>query len=386
MRRRDAILFAVVLAAAYYAKSSMFFLGGVLATLLFWVVPLDKQPRWHLAVALAVALSMPLIFLTTEKAGHVTIGDAAAINYGIYIDGTPGLPTWKSPVHPVRFSDGLMTYGERPGTNPLSYDAAYWYAGMNPRFNLSGQLRAIKVTLRTYVGFLPSMAVLLVGAFVLYGFRLRTPIPALLGWAVCACLLYGIVHIESRYIAPFVVLFWVAVFSAKADTAASKRATLAVVAGTLLFQTLVHLRQTPDSSQSDGVRVGKALQAAGIEPGDLIATAGGWEDSRDSAGGQAQVAPPNFLSPFAGYVGAKIVASWVDETDGLPMKNRPAPSVWRLSDDELRQRMSQIGVKAIVGFRHPTCCWWIVPGTEYSILVTDSSASRAATVGSGGNN
>jgi hypothetical protein len=212
----------LALACCYYAKTALFVLACVFLALLAAGAGVKPINRQKLAVTTAVFLviSAPLVIAVSRKTNHVTIGEAGPLNYLWYANLNlsadevwEGRPMLKHGPHV--FTDSPMTTefsGPVPGTYPIWYDPAYWWQGAKPRFELSGQLRAMQRTFRTYIAMLPLLWPWLGGLVVLYAFGRRRSArmwmlhawqwPLL--WPIAALArIFGLVHVEERYIAPF---------------------------------------------------------------------------------------------------------------------------------------------------------------------------------------
>jgi hypothetical protein len=385
------------LGLGYYAKSIMFPLALILLTVVFAIPPPGKRARLKVASAALTFLivASPLIALVSKKVGHLSIGEAGPLNYAMNVNGLPGPPSWTpgvngTPEHPPRviLNKPIVLEFATPvkGTNPLGYDSSYWFAGARPHFDLRQQWSAIKVNLHSYLGFLLEMVVIVSGALMLYLLRTRgslrrspgTPFWWFTLWPAAACGMYALVHVEARYLPGFLVLFSLALYVflwQKVDQVART-----AVLGTVLFALLIpavkdvakaSLERSTD--RPEYIRVGEALRAAGVGPGDSLAVAGGstWESA-----GRVYRVTSAFSAYYARYVGTRVIAAIVDADDGKDMPQRQAPEFWHVDAQELARVkgvLAGIGVKAIVALDRPADStpdnWQQVNGTPYSILV-----------------
>jgi hypothetical protein len=159
-------------------------------------------------------------------------------------------------------------------THPLGYDPSYWYAGLQPKLEWRQQVNALRRSWRVYrrvflerwqIGLLvvAGMAVALGGGWA----TLRSGLP-LLAPAVAAFAMYGLVHVEPRYLAPFVTLLWIGlVMGARPPAVAMQVATMLVAVvglGTL------SLTMAPERYS----RAVAELQGAGVGPGDRVGLIG----------------------------------------------------------------------------------------------------------------
>jgi hypothetical protein len=198
-----------------------------------------------------LAIATPFIAAISFQKHRPTFGDSGRIAYAAYIsnleflfpgDGGDFYPDGighaenianysafsKQLTHPVKrvfddpaaYSFGLHT----AGTHPFWFDPSYWQEGVRPAFNLSRQLQvsgyAIAYLLVLTFGLFYQLAV----TVILLLLFLLAPRPStclaaaaevwyLLAPIVIAILMYAIVHLEYRYIAPFICVGWIVLFS-----------------------------------------------------------------------------------------------------------------------------------------------------------------------------
>jgi hypothetical protein len=174
------------------------------------------------------------------------------------------------------------------GTDPLWYDPSYWWQGAKVQVTLPGLLSAVAENMRVLTEWALRMAPLILGALILLflGWRERLT-PALrralswqLLWPLAACAVYLPVHVETRFLAGFVALFWIGVYAGLLSSSRNKAAVVcAVVSAFLLLTfaadsasvTLWELRHPdPDSDQM----AADALHSMGLKPGAGLATVG----------------------------------------------------------------------------------------------------------------
>lgn len=402
----------LALGLGYYAKSIMFPLALILLVVLFALPPPGKGARLKVASAALTFLivAAPLALLVSKRVGHLSIGEAGPINYAMNVNGLPGPPSWVpgvngTPEHPPRtiLSKPIILEFAAPvkGTNPLGYDPSYWFAGARPHFDFRQQWAAIKINLHSYLGFLLEMVAIVSGTLMLYFLSPRGSLRRRPGnhfwwftlWPAAACGMYALVHVEARYLTGFLVLLSLALYVflwQKVD-----RVARTAVLGTVLFALLIptlkdvakkSLERTTDKPEY--IRVGEALRAAGIGPGDSLAVAGGstWESA-----GRVYRVTSAFSAYYARYVGARVIAAIVDADDGKDMPQRQAPEFWHIGTEDLarvKDVLAGIRVKAIVALDRPAdstpADWRQVSGTSYSILLLrtpDSSATAERHLG-----
>ncbi len=233
--------------------------------------------------------------------GRLTIGDAGRINYAEYVgratlwvhwqgeppgSGTPAHPTRKIYQQPAVFEFAAPV----AGSYPPWYDPSYWYEGIRPRFSLRGQAAAIGRCASAYLRFVSKSGALWVwlAAFLFLWkntFRWSRLAPRT-WWALlpsfAALAMYGLVHVEVRYVAPWALVLLLGVmanlrFADSVDSAKSKRLQLLIAAAPVLaiawaaagdVRTLV--RNAPDEQWA----VAQELHELGITPKGNVAAFG----------------------------------------------------------------------------------------------------------------
>jgi hypothetical protein len=227
------LLLALVLAIAYHAKTIMFPLAFVFFFCAGISIPLPLKRLFQLfaSVALFGVLISPLVYFLSVRAGRPTFGDIGSMAYAMYVNGVPdpvhwqaGVPGTGHPLHPMAISSTtppVYIYSQPfQTTYPPWYDGSYWYAGVTPHFERSGQLRVLRDNLRSYylefstrrefiVGFLAFAFFCSSWRIVLAGVLRQWPI-----WlpAAAAFGIYAFVHAEPRFLGAFFTLFWIAMF------------------------------------------------------------------------------------------------------------------------------------------------------------------------------
>ncbi len=225
------VLLGVVLGFAYLVKAVMFPLALVfIAVAAFRARSLRQGVRYAAIAGLGFLLiAGPFITILSRSKHRVTFGDSGSIAYEVYVNGVDQfVPTSSELKHPVnKIYDTPPTYefgGPIGGTYPLWYDSTYWHEGIRPYFDLAQQSRAIAASLVTYSRQFCSVFLQLnvtVALFVLYLIAPHPSASLKRAWAswpllvigLAAMGLYALVYAESRYFAPFIVLFWLAAFS-----------------------------------------------------------------------------------------------------------------------------------------------------------------------------
>ncbi len=228
---RGRVLLGVGLGASlglgYLAKAVMLpvaVLFVALTGLLAWRSP-KMRAAAGLAVVTLVLVAGPWVASVSSAEGHPTIGEAGRLTYLRYVNGVaypfwkPGIDGTGEPEHAPRLlgrnPDVYEFASPVPGTYALGYDPAYWYRGVRPSIRPSEQARALLSNGLFYAGlFGRELGGVAAAILILLLLRGRKPREAsgFLGPAGLAAIglavlgLYGLVYVEGRYIAPFVVL------------------------------------------------------------------------------------------------------------------------------------------------------------------------------------
>jgi hypothetical protein len=331
-------------------------------------------------------VTAPLVALISKQVGHPSIGETGRLNYEWQVNGMPLYTGWTGstddvhgvPEHPPRilFDRPRTLEFTEPvkGTYPLWYDPTYWYAGAKIRLNLREQLAVLKTTIGAYYQLCIVTPGVFAGVLMLgISIRNRKVLPApdrnsrwLIPWALSALVMYAVVHVEPRYVGAYFVLFWLAVYNFlwRRVTAGARVAVLVTVLCTLFIPSSIMLvAETTQALRErtrrpDYVVVGEALRAAGVHPGDRLATVGYSLDAY-----------------YARYAGAQIVAQIVDPKE-----------FWHSSEndfDAVKKGLAKLGVKAIVSRDGPILSaqagGWrevVTPsGDRYSILTLKTNSS-----------
>lgn len=379
--RKHYVALGLAFGLGYYFKAPLFPLGVVLLGGFLLYPPSRGITRRKLLLSLLIFLlaAAPLVTALSSRAGKLSFGEAGRLNYAWYVNGLHPFIGWIGseqgqpfssvqhdlqpqaasandahtsgvPEHPPRRlmeKPLILEFGSPiKGTFPLWYDPSYWYAGANVRFDLRKQINVLGGSLEEYKTIFHQTRVLFYGAAVLSfvaACRKRFPNVTLrefwlLAWPVAAMLMYALVHLETRYIAPFLVLLWLAIYSAVFSRVDRRIAvTVCVVLIGLLMVPLSddvaaeNARATNEllsSSQPDYQAIAAGLRNLGLQGGDCLAVVG-----------------YPFDPFYARYAGLRVVAN-IPATDEF----------WNLSAPELKsvaERLTQIGVKAIVAENRP---------------------------------
>lgn len=369
-RRRAYLALGTALALGYYAKSIMIPAAICLLGILV-VVVCRTRARFRnalFAAGVMLLLCAPQIAAVSAKVGHLSISETGRLNYLWWVEnmqqfqGWTGTPDGPMPTHGPRriLSDPEVLEFGTPiaGTYPLWYDPAYWYAGATAPFDFSKQWAAFRRNLaffeENFAELLwPAIALVLLGGLAI--FRRRRPRAAewwFMLWPVAVLVMYLLLLIEFRYMAPWLVVFFVACCSGLlVRRAAAERVLLVLFAVGFLSPRVMDVAAATrilraQEGPSADMLVARDLAAMGVERGDPIAIVG-----------------DGFQHYYAHLAGVHIVAQ---------VSNPSA--FWALTPTHMmvvEQTIAQTGARALVTFTRPPDFepeyWYSVPGTNYSI-------------------
>jgi hypothetical protein len=234
--RAKFILLGIVLGLGYWAKAILFPLGFViLAAALFEPAVRTCKGRLLLALGTLVLLAAPLVALQSVKRGRLTFSESGRLNYAWHVNRVPhwihwqgGPPGHGQPVHRSRQifenPDAFAWDAPVPVSYHPWYDPTYWYSGVQVPFSLDRQRHVLvdrtKELAKILLGYWPFLApvgIALALALVSRPLaRLRASVQAFLPlWIISAAgvAIFLPVHVESRYVAGFLGLGWLLVFS-----------------------------------------------------------------------------------------------------------------------------------------------------------------------------
>jgi hypothetical protein len=306
-RNRDFLLLGAVLGLGYLAKAPMLPVGIVfLATAMFAAAEIRRSiVRVIASAGVALLIAAPFVVKLSMLQGHLTWGDSAKLNYAWYVNQIPryhwqGIPEGRGmPVHATKqiFDDPPVYAFDREGTAtyPIWFDPSYWNEGVQPVLDWKAISRQVMANGFVYYDVVfhqqaPFVVILLL--LFLIGSRGKVALTDLAeSWvlivpAAVALGMYVLVHVEERMIAAFIVLLWMAAFSAVRyrDLPEIQRyaslATVAVAAFTVAMITasipgemasygLEGLMGRPTSNYQ--WQVAEQLHTMGIRAGDKVA-------------------------------------------------------------------------------------------------------------------
>jgi hypothetical protein len=394
---RDFLLLGLVLGVAYLAKAVMFPLAFAFFIICFFSVGNVRRASLRILATIIVfgVISAPFIIVLSQSKGRWTFSDTGRLAYAWLVDGTDPYIHWQgqSPAsgtatHPTNkilefpavyeFKEPLkVTYAPW-------YDPSYWNEGLVGHFNLRGQIKVFGAALLQYYAvFINSpigMAILVsfLGLLLFTTRKVRESIVGIEAWplllvGLTALGLYALVHVETRYIAPFVVLVWLFLFSklrlrgenARVFTSSILTAMTVVCMGVMVAKTLApsyalakFMLTQDERSSAKSWEVSDGLAKLGLQPGEQIGSiAYGFSG----------------LAFSARLAKVRIIAEITSGSDIAPKED--VDKFWCGSPDTQRrviEAFAKTGAKAIVANRlpaglSPPAGWQRIGNTDHYI-------------------
>jgi hypothetical protein len=309
-----AAMLGLVLGLAYLAKAAMLPIGAVFLAVSCLAAGNRRKLALHLAVCGTVwsGIAGSYIVAMSVKSGRPTLGDARALNCLWFVNrveqfrwrtADPGLGV---PVHPPRqlLDNPPVFEFAQPvfGTYPLWLDPGYWCEGLVCRWTIGEQAATFRTTGAELLWILAvpfgvgTAALLLLGLLAepsLWGRggalrRLVTQQYHLILPSLAAVGLYLLVHVQGRYLAPFLLLLSVAMladlrFRSNAHGVRDRRIPLLLLvvwAPVIVMIPDVGVRALREASRGEGPNahahwaVAEELARHGVGPGSQVAVLG----------------------------------------------------------------------------------------------------------------
>ena len=294
------VVLGALLALGYLAKAVLFPFGiFVLATLAIVLRRQRQMSRVVLATLVFLVCSAPQIVYATRLKGAPTFSDVGRLNYLWFIADVPGPVSSAFPL-PARLPSPSATHqtltrldrasgshpavydieAPIPGTLPIWYDPGYWYRGVVAPLMPVPIARAVVRHARVYL----EMFGLLIAGTLAAAFTRRVtardvvamrPALVLVIPALAMLVLYALVLVQDRYVAPFAVLLFAGLAPPWASDDLSRRLRAGLAAGSLVAVALVLHQARVDAPYWRGsaharANVVAALAARGISPGSRV--------------------------------------------------------------------------------------------------------------------
>jgi len=295
-------LMGFVFGIGYLAKTAMFPFGfAVLATML-GVAWKRRSGIWLTAIALIcfLATSAPFIAAISWNNHRFTFGDSGKMNIAWHVNGTkPMYFHWQGDaksraLHPTR---RILRWPEVyefafpvSGTYPVFYDPTYWWAGVDTRMSLAGEIACLKTNAMTIGFYFVGPAGILTAIVLLMFFQadgitdfwkqLIRFIPILVPSAV-VFLMYAMLIWEPRYTSAAMLAVLGALIASTRISDQTRRTmvlrsasfTLALMVVILSLQT-IHKARTESPFWMKTVEATEEMRAMGIQAGESVALIG----------------------------------------------------------------------------------------------------------------
>ncbi len=390
---RTLLLLGLVLGVGYLAKEIMMPVAILFVGIAFFTFA-DKRTAvsgTSLILIGYLLVTLPYTAFISAVRGDSTFGGAANFTYAKHVNGVafahwqgepPGSGTPEHPTRQIFEEPAIYEFAEPiAGTYPVSFDPAYWNAGLTAQFDFRQQIDALIVSGLFFLDvFFYQHGALLVGIVVLYllsrrQYRIK-PIDILGRWGLIVIALavfgfYSLVLVSGRYIGVFVILFWADLLAniRLPDTLLARR-LVPILGGLMTLFLLINLvtfslsgfRDLGTAANASSAIGGQApewpgetaeaLLDLGLEAGDPVAIIGYGFDSFWARLGRFQIVaemPINEAVPF-----------WTAEPD---------------LQDEVIEAFASSGAKAIIAETVPVYAslpdWKQVGRSNYYILMLD---------------
>lgn len=363
------------LGVAYLTKS-LYFPMGFVFLLVAWLAAGDLRKTIKQAAVGFLAFILvagPWIGVQSRAKNRLTFGDAGKLNFAIFYDRIPRFLFWQGdsesgiPAHPVRqllVKPHLYEFGTPiGGSYPPVFDPSYWMEGVRTRFRWHSLLLVLRQSAGTFFQIWALQVEFAVASLILFFF-----LPSRAEWLLVlrsefylwlppliACFSYCVVLVEFRYVAPFVLLLWVAAFASMLGLKSqlTRRLALSVVFAAL---TVTSIRLVKSTVSDVAVilagpgnidwRVAEGLWSLGAQPGDKVA-------------GLANIGEVH----WSRLAGVKIVAEIPSGDENAFWTAKPHEK------QEVLRAFASTGAKFVVAKNPPTCAqangWVQLGDTEF---------------------
>lgn len=372
-----------VLGAGYWAKAAMFPLAFVFLLSAYLLARGRSGAAKRVGVAAAVFLTVaaPFLVALSETKGRVTFGDSGRLNYAWYANRVPKVPRWQGqsgtngvPVHPIRRISSywpLYEFGSPvAGSFPPWYDPSYWYEGLRSHFDATGQLVASYRAASGYLRIWSRDGTLYFVALAIFLLRRRQQDQVesrpsfFLVWlpSIAALVLYGLVHVEPRFVGGFGLVLLAAAFSAvspeyQPERRAARLAGWLMIAAPALaigWNAFADAKTVVAPAPFEQWRVAEALYRAGISPGTRVGVIGMGLDAY-----------------WAHLAGVRIIAEIPEGDEPIFANAASGPRQAMLAAFATAGASALITDKATVGNSGP---WHQLGDTEYYVLALNTNA------------
>jgi hypothetical protein len=298
----------LALGLGYLSKAIMFPVSAIcLGLALILGLRFGQGRRACSAILVFLVVCGPFIAALSSAKGRFTFGESGRYNHAVYVNHVPALhwqgeaPGSGQPLHSTRqiFAKPAAFEFATPldATYPAWYDVSYWYDGLRLRINLRNEVKNfVKLGLWEVYFLLGLGGSLAAGLFVLFyvSGRKYLVLRDISGYSFLllpglgALSLYALIHVEPRYLAPFLTMTALPLFFAvRLPASADSRRVCAAVALFILLMFvsptdwLVHdvvkelqvaFREFKNVDPNSHQRVAEEMGRLGLRPGDHIAS------------------------------------------------------------------------------------------------------------------
>jgi hypothetical protein len=379
------VLLGLTLGLACLTKAAMVPLSMALFVLLAipWLSGAMRSSSVAVAFLCFLVIVGPYVVLLSRQQHHLTFGESGRLNYAWSVQGgVPIFAGWRTadpeagtPVRAPRLLNldpPVLEFKDTvEASYPLWYNPVYFHEGLQVKFNLRKEIGALMRSLQAFrwalgVSLIPLVAGLLIIASMASGRRILLNLSRslFLFWPLAAFGLYALVIVQPRYIAPFVVLFWLALYEACCPerlTGAFRGAIGVSALCLLLFQANALMKTAgaksglrPDAQ----VAVAEELERLGLHAGDQIATLGSGFDA------------------FYAHLAGLRIAATIGYAGGDRAGDDEMPALRDQDLDAVEDKLQRLDIKAIVGRESHLAnvggAWHCVVGTGYCALLLNS--------------
>jgi hypothetical protein len=296
------VLLGLLIGLGYLTKTYVF----VLAPVFLITAALGAGVSWRILPRIMVAalsimlVAAPLIIPLSHRVGRFSFGEVANMAYTSEVC-AQGTPINKPEVLFERPRTLAFHYGA-PCTDSMGFDIAYWSLGLSAKVDYRNQIKALWINVTELFGH-TSFLLLCLGAWIVILWRLRLlsfphprhrKLPLLLVFVgACGTGLFALVHLEMRYVAPFVfvslagLLLYPSYPVNSGDWPRPARistiALAAILLGFLVYGAIDQAQRGLGSSPGkpsfaatykDFIKIGDFLREKGINPGDKVGILG----------------------------------------------------------------------------------------------------------------
>lgn len=427
------VLLGFALGLGYLAKAIMFPISLVCLA----VAALMRSRRGAIGVATAtlvfILLSSPVVIALSVKLGKLSFGESRTYNALLDIDHVPLSFTWRGgdrhygtlshPAHQIFDRPATFEFASPVGGSyPLWYDPSYWLEGAKPDYRPAEMTKNLMLNLGASARWwaLGLNGSIVAGLFVLFwvsGRRWLILNDVAVFWfllipSVVPLAMYGVLHMDPRYVGGFIVVAYSCLFFSvnMSPTLEASRlfSGVAILLLSMFLCPFGHNRFTKnvsmavqpieqvaslfdfmkplESKVNHNVEVVRGLQASGLHPGDAIASL---EFSNcATATEDGTCAGPAYWARLGRF---RIVAE-VYYIDSCPTIYRSycvdtqGNNFWEYDterQEEVINALAKTGARAVVSLQKPrgpdSSNWVTIGDTGYYLRWLDPIASPSAT-------